>query len=246
MTSQNAVGLIRATSYLYKPTAPMKALLSLLIASLLFELSVTAQSTTAVESSASPPEQYAQITVPEQGYWRVVTEPDTRSTLVRFFNHDRQIVYEERLSGRYIKLNDRNVAQLDQTLARLTGGNLVAATVKTEPLYAEKDYYKERPTMPLPPAPAGLLIESLPTISQDKLLVRFQNPEGYRMHIAIRDNQGRDIYNDSVVQTVYQRKFNLSQLPSGFYTLTVSDYKGKVRHTRTFRLGQANNLTVIQ
>ena len=224
----------------------MKTLLIFLAASLVTERSVTAQSTTAVESSARPPEQYAQTAIPEQGYWRVVTEPDTRSTLVRFFNHDRQVVYKERLSGRYIELNDRNVAQLDQTLARLTGGNLVAATVKTEPLRAETAYYKERSVMPLPTASTGLLIESSSAIRQDKLLVRFQNPEGYRMHIVIRDNRGQAVYDDSVVQTVYQRKFNLSQLPSGYYTLFVSDYKNKVRHKRPFRLGKADELTVVQ
>ena len=215
----------------------MKTLFILFTASLCAQLSVTAQSTTALESSTSQSDQYAQATIPQQGYWRVMTQPQTRSTVVRFFNHDSQVVYEERLAGRYIKLNERNVARLDQTLARLTSGNLVASTVKTELLRAEKEYYKEQTAMPLATVPAGLFIESFPLISQDKLLVRFQNPEGYRMHIALRDERDRNIYNDSVVQKEYQRKFDLGQLASGVYTLVVSNYKGRVQHTQTFRLG---------
>jgi hypothetical protein len=215
----------------------MKTLSMLLTANLCAQLSVTAQHMMALDSSSSQSDQYAQTSIPQQGYWRVMTQPDTRSTVVRFYNHDSQVVYEEQLSGRYIKLNDRNVARLDRTLARLTDGSLVAASVKTEPLRAEKVIYKEHTAMPLATATTGLFVESFPLISQDKLLVRFQNPEGYRMHIAIRDGRDRNIYNDSVVQKEYQRKFDLSQLAAGMYTLVVSNYKGRVQHTQTFRIG---------
>lgn len=215
----------------------MKTFSILLTASLCAQLSVTAQPTAALDSSYSQPDQYAQTSIPPQGYWRVMTQPDTRSTVVRFYNRDSQVVYEEQLAGRYIKLNDRNVARLDQTLANLTSGNLVASTLKTEPLRTEKEYYKEPTNMPLATVPTGLFVESFPIVSQDKLLVRFQNPEGYRMHIALRNERDQNVYNDSVVQKEYQRKFDLSQLAAGVYTLVVSNYKGRVQHTQTFRLG---------
>lgn len=45
-------------------------------------------------------------------YWRVHTNPDSRSTTVQFFNKTDELIYEEAFYGRYLNLNERNAARL--------------------------------------------------------------------------------------------------------------------------------------
>ena len=64
--------------------------------------------------SLNSPAQTTQSSIPENGFWQLITSPDLRNTtIVQFYTFRSQLVYEEKLEG--VKLNMRR----HQTYVRL-------------------------------------------------------------------------------------------------------------------------------
>ncbi len=186
-------------------------------------------------------------------YWRVHTNPDSRSTTVQFFNKTDELIYEEALYGRYLHLNEQNAARLDQLLNRLTANNLVASELKTHDLLPERVFYKDRPKWLMPeaepvsisPKKTSIHAEAISIAGTAKLLARLVNPSGHRVFIKIENQRGDTFYWDSVVQSEISRRFDLSALKDGFYTLRVNSYNNKDRYTQPFRV-KAGQLILIE
>ena len=68
------------------------------------------------------------------GYWLVHTRPASRSTAVRFFSPQHQLLYQQTLAGRYLKLTKRNQRVLDSTLHCLVRGQLLTTQLRTHEL----------------------------------------------------------------------------------------------------------------
>lgn len=231
----------------------------LLVAGLLVNVATSAQSSTSdlvasTAQSVSQAEYPATTNSPSTGrsYWRVFTSPDSRTSTVRFYDKEQQVLYEETLAGRYLILSRKNADRLDKVLAQLTGNQLLASNLKTTELPQQNRFYKEKTPKTEavteanpgvePQRPAGLYAEILPIGNSTKLVVRMLNPTKGRMAIFIRDERGNEVYREIVNQSAYKRHFDLKTLPLGQYTVVVTNHNGKFQYERPFQLTSSTAL----
>ena len=73
----------------------------------------------------------------DKGYWQVHTDPNSRNTIVQFFDGSNQLLYQETMPKKYIKLNKRNVRQFDVLLGKLMARELLSGKVKSYDLVAD-------------------------------------------------------------------------------------------------------------
>jgi hypothetical protein len=162
-----------------------------------------------------------------RGYWRIKTMATTRSTIVQFFGASNQLLYEEILSQKWVKLSRKNQKQFDQLLAQLVANQLLTARIKTEVL----------PSSPIESVPLKALVKSNPTpttaststsyqvnayVSQSgKLYLVVNNPEQLRYKIAVVDGQNRSLYEEFTNNNQYRRKLDLSALSDNSCQLVV-------------------------
>lgn len=178
----------------------------------------------------------------ENGSWRLFTDYTSRSTIVKFYNASHQVIYEEIIPGKYIKLNKKNVRQLNQTLTLLSGNQLIASTVKSIDLLAE-----QRPS--LVDIPTALLRDELKTnralnsasgfrinadllINAGKVNIIFENLRKNTIKIQLLDETGRTVYRDQTTLAGYSRTLNLRGMEPGKYRLHIKgegiDFKRKI------------------
>ena len=70
---------------------------------------------------------------PVKGTGELTTDYKTKTTTVRFYNRQNQLIYEEAMPGRYVKLTKRNVYEINQAFDRMVDNQLVLATVRPSP-----------------------------------------------------------------------------------------------------------------
>lgn len=197
-------------------------------------------------ATAQPAVQYVTVTDSGNGYWRAHTDPALGNTTVRFFNRNRQVLYEETLNGRYFDFNRSNVSALDNLLAKLMANELVKASVKAKPLASESVYYKSK-RLKIPAVerrsalnrPEGFEVHMSVLPDQGKLLVEITNPPGYRVHLYLEDSQGQALFYNSVVKPVHVQRFGLNDLTDGTYTVRVTNYNQKFQHRQKFEYRNA-------
>lgn len=153
-----------------------------------------------------------------RGYWRLKTQPASRNTSIQFFGPAGQLLYEENLPEKWVKLSRKNQAQFDQLLDQLRRNQLLADRIKTEPL------------PPTPTEPAPRRITDRPNMSAyypssiaayrvhayvnptGKLYLFVDNPDRLRYKISVVDQQDRALYEEFTNLVKYRRKLDLSTL----------------------------------
>ncbi|QIP16254.1 hypothetical protein G8759_28250 [Spirosoma aureum] len=166
-------------------------------------------------------------TDPDRGYWRLKTQAATRSTLVQFFGTNKQLLYEEILPEKWVKLSRKNQKQFDQLLAQLLANQLLADRIKTEPM----------PPTPVEPVPPRVTARSNRSQyysstmaayrvhayvnSTGKLYLIVDNPDRLRYKILVADQNNREVYEEFTNHNKYMRKLDLSALPYDSYQLIV-------------------------
>lgn len=203
------------------------------------------------ESSFTPawsqgPINYIDAANPNQGYWKLHTDHSSRNTIIRLYNNDNELVYEETMPGQYIKLTDKTVSQINETLQLVASNKLILSKVKT---YSLADSYRSPETLAeelpaLVPAEVskeyarvGLSIYTLKT--PRKLIVRYTNPTRRRLMVGLRDESGRLLFSEYTNNEQQSFKIDMSDLKMGKYTVSIaSPYaKDNFRHTRLVTLG---------
>ncbi|CCH52470.1 hypothetical protein BN8_01474 [Fibrisoma limi BUZ 3] len=175
------------------------------------------------------------------GYWRLHTDYASRSTIIRFYDRDRQLIYQETISGRYVKLNKRTVRLFDSMLDRLVNNQLLSAHVRTHELLASNErvpinaflrpsLLRDEPTTS--PEEANRFVTQPLVNSEGKLRVIFLNPRQERVLISIEDNSYNSIYRDISSLSAYKRAIDVSQLPEGTFRFRIATKQ----QTRTYRL----------
>jgi hypothetical protein len=166
-------------------------------------------------------------TDPDRGYWRLKTQAATRSTLVQFFGLNKQLLYEEILPEKWVKLSRKNQKQFDQLLAQLLANQLLADRIKTEPM----------PPTPVEPVPPQVTLRSNTSHYYSstmaayrvhayvnptgKLYLIVDNPDRLRYKILVSDQNNREVYEEFTNHNKYMRKLDLSALPYDSYQLLV-------------------------
>jgi hypothetical protein len=162
-----------------------------------------------------------------RGYWRVKTQAATRSTLVQFFGPYRQLLYEEKLPEKWVRLSRKNQRQFDRLLAQLTANQLVTSRIKTEVL-------PPTPDLPVPPVrsarpnlrphadPAAASCQVNVYVGQaNKLNVIVVNPDRRRYKIALVDAGGESLYEEFANFARYRYRIDISALSQAVYRVII-------------------------
>ncbi|MGV3557078.1 hypothetical protein [Larkinella arboricola] len=186
--------------------------------------------------AASAQSDYYARTDSTKAYWKLQTDAASQKTLIRFFNHRHEPVYQETLSGRYVKLTPRNIRLFDQMLQRLVTNQLVSAQVKSHELVASStnvprqavSTYWERPVstsfiLDYPEKPAGLspLRSDVALSNIGRLKIHTLNIREEPILVTLQDDQGRYVYKEKTSLLNFNRTLNLTQLPEGRFRLEV-------------------------
>ncbi len=165
-----------------------------------------------------------------KGYWKIQTDYNTRSTVIRFFNARQEPVYQETLRGQYVKLTKRNIRLFDEMLDRVVNNQLLASQVRSSDLLASNDaglsktsrvYAYEETSSVVPEFNAKFLVNPLVN-SYGKLRINFANPDRKQVIIELTDESTNLIhYRELNRQAGYNRYFDVTHLLSGKYRLQV-------------------------
>lgn len=162
-----------------------------------------------------------------QGYWRLKTHAATRSTGVQFFSPYGQLLYEEIIPGKWVKLSRKNQKQVDQLLAQLVAGQLLTSRIKTETLPATP-FEPDRPEVSFPSDSPDRSSTTKATYQiqayinpEGKLYVVVNNPNRLRYAIRVVDQRDRSLYEEFTNLNRYRRRLDVSSLPVEAYQLVV-------------------------
>jgi hypothetical protein len=159
-----------------------------------------------------------------RGYWRLKTLATTRSTMIQFFGPGDQLLYEEIMPEKWVKLTRKNQQQFDQLLAQLLNNQLLTSRIKTESL----------PPTPDEPAANRVAVRAAGSSSTSgaynvhmyvnqagKLYVIVDNPDRLRYKISLVDQHNRLLYEEFTNHDQYRRRLDVSALPLTAYQAVV-------------------------
>lgn len=189
----------------------------------------------------------------DKGHWKLTTNYATRSTEIRFYDHENRVIYEEILPGQYVKLTDRNVETINQTFTRLVENRLLLDNIKpmtlpeenSSPAYQANATPRERPEEKTSAVNLDkrMRMSFYKLVDQRTFRLLFRNPSEGNVRIQIRMEAGDLVYKEVVKRArVYNRLFDLSRLEDGVYTFEITS--GKEKYIRRIRLNSQNGDTV--
>jgi hypothetical protein len=172
----------------------------------------------------------------DKGYWQVHTDPNSRNTIVQFFDGSNQLLYQETMSKKYIKLSKRNIRQFDELLGKLMARELLSGKVKSYDLVADSrmDFRETtRPNMEAAVASNNSLktaVSNVYVIKQGKMKVILKDLVDATYDIRILDGQLRTIYFEKVKTSGYGRWFDMSKLPEGSYSVHINGPRRRLNY----------------
>ncbi len=173
------------------------------------------------------------------GYWLVHTQPASRSTAIRFFSPQHQLLYGQTLAGRYLKLTKHNQRVLDSTLHRLVSGQLLTAQLKTDELPEDpalRHRLRQEASMGSEEGPQLGTMESLlvsPSLTRaGQLMIEATNPGRVPLGIYLQQEDGLHLYQERSCQPRYHRLLNVARIPDEWFYLTID----QPQQTLTYRV----------
>jgi hypothetical protein len=165
------------------------------------------------------------------GHWQLNTDPAERVTRVRFYNRAGELIYEEWLTGKYLKLTPRNIKVLDACLAGLAGNQLVAREARASAIdrpHPFADPVSSNTLRQFQPMNASgslsgqIRYNLIPKPDQEALMIGIDNPAAETLRIRLIDPQGNVLCQEKTRQERYRSLLRIGKLESGTYTVTVS------------------------
>ena len=191
----------------------------------------------------SQPNPYNQHTRPDssKGYWKLHTDYNTRMTHVRFYSSQNELLYQEKIKDRYIKLTKRTIRQFDNLLNRLVARNLVVGRVKSYDILVSNQWNAipqpassrlEESSMPAPVA-SSLPTIDLQVVSNTQVRLSYLNPASKQLLITIANESYEYFYKRKSTLKEYAGLLNISHLPSGTYRFEVDGGKKVAQYQLT-------------
>jgi hypothetical protein len=169
-----------------------------------------------------------------KGYWSLYTDHNTRSTIIKFFNPEDELLYQEILPGQYVKLTTRNTRAINDAFTKYMKHTLVASEVRASMMtntsafsLDEQEFYPpatvDLSTYAYAPAEgtSSLRAIAFPLINPNRFRLMFDNPSGKYAMVSIRNARGQVLHSHTVDKPEYDRTFDFSRKQPGVYTLSV-------------------------
>jgi len=169
----------------------------------------------------------------DKGYWQVHTDPNARNTVVQFYDGNNQLLYQESMARKYVKLTKRNVRLFDDLLAKLMARELLSEKVKAYDIMADSrtDYRSmSEPGWSAPTVNMKTATSNVYVVQKGKMKVILKNPAQDNYDIRIIDSELRTIYHEQVRQPTYGRWFDMSKLGEGIYSVHISGPRKKLNY----------------
>lgn len=170
----------------------------------------------------------------DKGYWQVHTDPNSRSTVVQFFDSVHHLLYQESMPRKYIKLTRRNVKQFDALLAKLMARELLSDKVKTYDLIADSrtEYrtWDVETTMPASEVNITTAMTNVYVVQGGKMKVILKNPALEYYDIRMIDSDLRTVYFERTNGSEYGRWFDVSKLAEGSYSIHITSPRKKLNY----------------
>ncbi|WP_338869285.1 hypothetical protein WBJ53_19735 [Spirosoma sp. SC4-14] len=180
-------------------------------------------------------------------YWKLRTDYKTRLTSVQFFTAQHQLIYEEKLPGRYVRLTRRNVRLFDELLDALANRRLLDTRIESRSLMAsntmgfKQSSIREETSTSLENAPHNpdkLVFTANSAVTDlGKMVIYCTNPTRVPLYVSLTDDmQLMDYYHERSKDMDYTRYFDINQLPIGSYRLQIKHPKQTVNFILTIKL----------
>lgn len=169
----------------------------------------------------------------DKGYWQVHTDPNSRNTVVQFFDGSNQLLYQESMARKYVKLSRRNVRLFDDLLAKLMARELLSEKVKAYDIVADSrtDYRgASEPEWAAPSVNMKTAVSNVYVVQNGKMKVILKNPAQESYDIRIVDGELRTIYREQVKDPSYGRWFDVSKLGAGTYSVHIASPRKKLNY----------------
>lgn len=169
----------------------------------------------------------------DKGYWQVHTDPNSRNTVVQFFDGNNQLLYQESMARKYVKLSRRNVRLFDDLLAKLMARELLSEKVKAYDIVADSrtDYRStSEPEWAAPSVNVKTAMSNVYVVQNGKMKVILKNPAQESYDIRIIDSELRTIYHEQVKDLSYGRWFDVSKLVEGTYSVHIASPRKKLNY----------------
>jgi hypothetical protein len=197
-------------------------------------------------------EYYRSPVVADKGHWQLSTNYITRSTVIRFYDREERVIYEETLPGKYIKLTEQNMETIDQAFNRLMNNRLVLDEVTPIALPEANFTASSRAhtlSRDLPAEPTAVAsnakrlgITFFKLIHRRAFKLVFINPFEDNVFIRLKNELGEAVYNEVAEHAKeYSRVFDLSSLEDGIYTFEIANTHEK--QSRRVRLSSRKEQT---
>lgn len=172
-----------------------------------------------------------------RGYWKLYTDYSTRMTRVGFYSSQDELIYEEKIKDRYIKLTKRTLRQFDNLLNRLVAHNLIADQMKSYDLLASNQWtaIPQRDESRLDAeiitsATSKAVTVNLEVVSSSQVKLSYLNPARERLLITLANESYQFFYKKHSTLKEYAGLVNISHLPTGTYRLEVDGEKKTVQY----------------
>ncbi|GAB3922116.1 hypothetical protein [Larkinella terrae] len=197
----------------------MKTIFRILYACLLPAGSVLAQDVAYYENSKPNP----------SGYWEVSTDYRTSGTAIRYYNPEQQLMHQEVLPNKLVKLTKRNVRRLNAALTSISLQKKEPSNVKTVALPTDnEDARVARTRRKMMHAERlasseGISARVVPTSDGDNAILKLfiYNPHEERLRIDILTAKGNTVCQEFSKNFQQYHRFNLSYMPSGDYRVKI-------------------------
>ena len=171
---------------------------------------------------------------PDKGYWQVHTDPNSRNTVVQFFDNGNHLLYQESMARKYVKLSKRNVRLFDDLLAKLMARELLSEKVKAYDIVADSrtDYRgtSEPEWAGAPSVNMKTAMSNVYVVQNGKMKVILKNPALDNYDIRIIDSELRTIYHEQIKDPTYGRWFDMSKLGQGTYSVHITGPRKKLNY----------------
>ncbi|QHW00235.1 hypothetical protein [Spirosoma endbachense] len=175
-----------------------------------------------------------------KGYWRVYTDYNTGLTRISFYTTEHELLYQEKMKDRYIKLTKRTIAQFNELLAKLVDGHLVADRIKSYDLLVSTHGIDpprfllpevDEPPTDSPQTPSNQLLVNLLPVQDKKVRLCYSNPAQQHLLVSIKDEFSHYMYRARSLAKTNSELFNLSQLPPGRYRFDIDSGQNTIQYS---------------
>jgi len=194
--------------------------------------------------------QYRDPANPARGYWEIVTNATSQNTKIQFYDGDKTKIYEEIISGKYIKLTPQNLTRINKTFDQIADKTMILAQVKAEPLTSpafrkltsrqskkisrirEADKSNNKNAVSNLESAAELQVNAYHIEQSARVYLTLHNPNQERLHIYIFNEVGENMYHKTTTSANYTFKLNFVGMNYGQYKLVVYTASWKQKYSK--------------